>query len=99
MIVFNVHRRSEKDGSQLTIDVERNPFADGRRDVVGRDAHVGGHHLSGDAVQTQRLSVKRLHFYNKQVRNRNPCLFIVPEFSNFCTFGSFADRPVTVAAG
>ena len=48
---------------RLTVDVERNSFADGGWDVVGRDAHVSGHHLAGDSVKAQRLSVICLDFF------------------------------------
>lgn len=48
---------------RLTVDVERNSFADGGRDVVGGDAHVSGHHLAGDPVEAQSLAVIRLDFF------------------------------------
>jgi hypothetical protein len=48
---------------RLTVDVERNSFADGGWDVVGRDAHVSGHHLAGDSVKAQCLSVICLDFF------------------------------------
>jgi len=45
---------------ELTIDVERNAFADGWRDVIAGDAHVGAHHSPRDAVQFQYLAVIHL---------------------------------------
>jgi hypothetical protein len=48
---------------RLTVDVERNSFADGGWDVVGGDAHVSGHHLAGDPVEAQSLAVIRLDFF------------------------------------
>jgi len=48
---------------RLTVDVERNSFADGGRDVVGGDAHVSGHHLASDPVKAQSLAVIRLDFF------------------------------------
>lgn len=60
----------------LTFDVERDAFADGRRYVIGGDAHVSAHHLPRHAVKTQLLALVRIHICHPE----NPIRYLRPFF-------------------